>query len=672
MPAPNITTLPTAPSRSQSPETFSTDADAFLGALPDFGTEANAQADYLDALAVTVDADATAAVAAAAIATSVANYRGDYNPATTYQIGDGVSYSGRRYAAKTVNTGVTPADGANWLLINDGDVLGPVTANDGGIAFFDGATGKIIKSGLSTGTAGQTLISGGSGILPSWQSVSGTISETFTASGAITAGKPVVLAGSNVQEIAGTNTTRTSSSITIGAPFTPDMMGFSDDQTKVVAVRMATSAYQIAVGTLNVGETAYTWGAAISLPVNGSTSLKIAGKLSFEPGSNTRFAIVGVDNSLGTEWVGTIWIGDISGDTATVTRNVIFTSATTTPVANGYCYDVDKYVLVYNQSNVIYGISAIGTGQTISSAGGATSLKTTANSARGLSIDYNVFDKTKHVIGYVNSSNNDAYLFVVSIVPNTFTVGTEINQRAGTMAGCWGLFDRIVPNRVWAWTWDVGTSSPNYYGYISGFSGTTTLTSASLRSTQSVPQPNLDDYVDNLTVGQYTYGHDFPVRTAFAITIRSNSTSTGLDNYYARCLFATDDTSTPSLGSIEAIITTSSSFGPKTAQYNPPAMGRYFYYNYDNTVIWRMPLTDIRTNLSDANFIGIASQSVSNGQSVSIDLLGGYNRNQAGLTPFTIYYVNITGAYETTSTAQNIKIGKALKSTSIQIKAPTI
>lgn len=63
MAAPQISPLPTPPSRSQSPETFSTDADVFLGALPEFQTDANAQADYLDALAAIVDGYADAALA---------------------------------------------------------------------------------------------------------------------------------------------------------------------------------------------------------------------------------------------------------------------------------------------------------------------------------------------------------------------------------------------------------------------------------------------------------------------------------------------------------------------------------------------------------------------------------------------------------------------------------
>ena len=41
MAAPTFTALPTPPNREDSPETFSTDADAFLGALPTFQTEGN-------------------------------------------------------------------------------------------------------------------------------------------------------------------------------------------------------------------------------------------------------------------------------------------------------------------------------------------------------------------------------------------------------------------------------------------------------------------------------------------------------------------------------------------------------------------------------------------------------------------------------------------------------
>ena len=74
---PPISTLPSPPSR-QDPANFADEADAFLGALPDFGTETNALADYLEnTTAVAAEASATAA------ATSATNAATSATTATT-------------------------------------------------------------------------------------------------------------------------------------------------------------------------------------------------------------------------------------------------------------------------------------------------------------------------------------------------------------------------------------------------------------------------------------------------------------------------------------------------------------------------------------------------------------------------------------------------------------
>lgn len=112
MPVPTITPLPAAPSRSTDPATFAIEADAFVGALPVFGTEANAQAVYLDALAI--DVDAAAALGQAA----VANFKGVYTAGTTYQIGESVLYNNFFWLALTINIGVTPVEGANWRNVS--------------------------------------------------------------------------------------------------------------------------------------------------------------------------------------------------------------------------------------------------------------------------------------------------------------------------------------------------------------------------------------------------------------------------------------------------------------------------------------------------------------------------------------------------------------------------
>ena len=65
MAAPVFTPLPTTPDRDASPETFSNDADAFLGALPTFQTQGNTLGTYCEtqagaALASANNADASA------------------------------------------------------------------------------------------------------------------------------------------------------------------------------------------------------------------------------------------------------------------------------------------------------------------------------------------------------------------------------------------------------------------------------------------------------------------------------------------------------------------------------------------------------------------------------------------------------------------------------------
>ena len=108
---PPITTLPSPPSR-QDPANFATEADAFLGALPTFGTELNSLGSYLDTLAGTVDAQADAAINAVNAQAWVSGQ--------SYAAGD-VVYSGidfLNYRASTSTSGTTdPSLSNDWNLI---------------------------------------------------------------------------------------------------------------------------------------------------------------------------------------------------------------------------------------------------------------------------------------------------------------------------------------------------------------------------------------------------------------------------------------------------------------------------------------------------------------------------------------------------------------------------
>lgn len=121
-----ITPLPTPPSRDD-PANFSTRADAFLAALPDFATEANALAVDVNADAVAAAADAAAAEVAAAEAEAAANAAASASGAvkwvsgTTYAEGVVVwsPINFLSYRRKTAGGGTTDpsADSTNWAKL---------------------------------------------------------------------------------------------------------------------------------------------------------------------------------------------------------------------------------------------------------------------------------------------------------------------------------------------------------------------------------------------------------------------------------------------------------------------------------------------------------------------------------------------------------------------------
>lgn len=165
MPYPPITPLPSPPSR-QDPTNFANEADAFLGALPDFQSEVNAAGTYIDGKAAEVDADAVAAAASASAAsTSATNAANSATAAansaanagavlwvsgSTYEIGD-VVYSPinyKNYRAITNHTGVSTdpsLDTTNWLSLTGATTLSDlgVTASAAELNYVDGVTSAI-------------------------------------------------------------------------------------------------------------------------------------------------------------------------------------------------------------------------------------------------------------------------------------------------------------------------------------------------------------------------------------------------------------------------------------------------------------------------------------------------------------------------------------------------
>lgn len=153
-----ISPLPTPPSRDD-PANFAARGDAFLGALPDFATELN------DALPTINEA-----IPASEIAVALVNYKGDYNSATTYLVGQSVTYNGTRFLSKKTNLNITPVDGADWYelaagaetvvrsILNQSSAITLLASDGGGYLLVSGTTGINLNLPDATTLVGRTFV----------------------------------------------------------------------------------------------------------------------------------------------------------------------------------------------------------------------------------------------------------------------------------------------------------------------------------------------------------------------------------------------------------------------------------------------------------------------------------------------------------------------------------
>lgn len=640
MPAPQISPLPTPPSRSQSPETFSVDADAFLGAFPDFQAEANDQADYLDALAIDVDEASAAAVAAAAIAAGAANYQGDYNAGTTYQIGESVSYTGRRYVAKTVNTGVTPADGANWFLINDGDVLGPVSATNNGIALYDGTTGKIIKNGPAAGTAGNILVSNGT----TWASqappaVSGSV--TATATGSIGNGQFVVLnTDGTVSIVSGMRPSQGAQATVTNATANSRVAADYDsiNQRILVAYLSNNSDVRLRVGT--VTNNTISFGAETTLSTSGTSNF-ICVHFNVTAGC---FFVAFYDLSYQQGRGATV---RLSGDTISAGSLSAFSGNDSAGIAITTVQGTANIIIFSTVPGFGYGISAWRYQLPTTGTGFPTQLNSfgqigiTTNSSAGQLISASTVGGTggyDGAIAWIDASNNaNVRLFYVSggssLAFNTSVQYAGGNYRLGTCMLWLPSVSRLL----------VGTRDTVATYNVSG--GTFTLVQAIAIDPAGALYPSVAlDTAANRVLITYYNSDGYRTRNTLAFTATTLARETAVV--------------------ISAVATNEYN----ATVYNANTQSVVAFYGNKANVI----NSSLSTNLTAFNMIGAANGAYTNGQAATIQTIGAVNTAQTGLTPASPSYIWADGTLNSIADPLmtfSVLAGTALTTTSIIVKA---
>jgi hypothetical protein len=634
-----ITPLPTPPSRSQSPATFSTDADAFLGALPAFATEANALATDVNADEASAAAAATTATNAASIAVGAANYQGAYSAGVTYQIGQSVSSGGRQWVAKTINTGVTPVEGANWLLINDGDVLGPVSATNNALALYDGTSGKIIKSGLNNGTAGQALLSGGSGNAPVWGNVEGGVRQ-FTASGSITAGQPVCLRSDGAVEVAtGFQQAETlgAAQIRAGADSTGFKLVVPIPGTSNLLVTINNgAARQVLVASVS-GET-ITYNTATTAPTDMLDSSAVA--CTFDPVSGSALFTYSVSG----QWRGVVCT--ITGTTVAFgSPQVISSQGTIAGIAS--CYDSLRQQIIVGatyfppsystQTFEVRRATISGTSFTVDAAN-------IIYSASGLNNPLNLLYDTQvnRIVAVTQAASTNNVLIIANSGSGLMSVPAL--QTLGIFPNINGVTFDTVNNKYVAVAPD-GSNNP--------VARTFSITASSITVDAAPTFPVLPEF-RVISSGEAKVSYDVrSERVVYIFYTNANNiryiTSTGFGASMAFSAYNGTALTTriPRLTYL-------------------PAQNRTIFYiisdsNGANLFSFR-PAADISNT---QNFIGLAAASATTGQTLNVTVTGGTNANQTGLTTGASYFLTSLGAL---TTAGGVRVGEALSATSMFVE----
>lgn len=117
-----------APQLGQAPAIFDANVNTLVGGLPALQTGINAVSAWMNGFKTWIgdqvaasEASAEAAATSELIAKGAANYQGDYDLATTYAVGESLTYDENQFVKKSAApAGTTPVDGPDWLDMTGG------------------------------------------------------------------------------------------------------------------------------------------------------------------------------------------------------------------------------------------------------------------------------------------------------------------------------------------------------------------------------------------------------------------------------------------------------------------------------------------------------------------------------------------------------------------------
>lgn len=506
----------------------------------------------------------------------------------------------------------------------------------------------------------------------------------FTASGAISSGKPVILnSNGTVTQAAETTTTITEDFVAgsaEGSNSTNAVRGVhvvfdSADSNKFIYLFSDTGderAIKAFVGTIS--------NSGSSTTVAESTTQEIISGKSYvkgfcaDPFNAGKFFLAYADED--DSYKGKCVVVTMSGTTLTAGTPVEYDNAlTATNDHSQVCADPNvenQFLIVYREGDsAATGKAVVATvSGTSISLGSAHTFKSGTNGIEHPKVFASPNDTGKFVVMY-RDDDNSFYGFMKGLSLSGTTIssgdGSVFQSSSNPQSSFCGAFDLDVAGRFVIF---FGGYFQNSYFYRQWQGNVITMNTTNLSFTYSttVAAGNNGENTGNgdiCSVGgnKYLMSHEITNGSAaqdllqIVATVGSGpSLSFGTRN----ASFTTD---TDSAGGISVANDPNNSHrcvtGYRTATSNDNPRQRCFITEVGGDYT--------STNLTSTNFIGIASAAISDTAAGDINVKGGINEAQSSLTVGSIYYVQTDGTFATTADDPSVKAGKAISATTINM-----
>ena len=454
----------------------------------------------------------------------------------------------------------------------------------------------------------------------------------------------------------------------------------------------------VASGTLSSGQT-------VALQSDGTvsavaTSVAIGSTTTF----NSAYTIIGDTGTViydtNTNKVVIVWtdypnrygfavVGTVSGMSISFGTPVVWHSSAVFGTATAFDYSSNRFAILYRDANTAELRSIVGTVSGVSITFG-TQNTIASNVSSTITLSYSG-SANRYVAAYATGGNGQFNVGALSGTNISWNTATTVT---GAFGDCVSIYEPTAQKIVFFYR--------NSSSYLTSIVGTVSSTSVTFGS----PVVVLSEYADYLSAAYDTTTNKVIVSgrniissvqsgSSFVGTVSGTAISFGTraiytsgTNYYSTTGYdsslnkiiviwrdgANSNYGTYKLGTVsgtdisfgESVVLITTNTGNPTILYNPDTNTNVVGYtdfsasNYGKAFIF----TPIASNNTD--FIGITAEAIADTATGLVNVFGGINEAQSGLTIAADYYVQADGSIATT--VSDVLIGQAISATTINIR----